>query len=106
MCQAYEAERSLICSIESRATINGFFAAMDGKLRHENPHIDNPFHTYERDAWNHGWECFYNDKYGPEHKKLLPWAIESKFNYDERIIVREYFQRTGKLKAGWRKRIE
>ena len=105
MCQAYAAEASLINYMESRATIAGFFAAMDGKLRHENPHIDSPFEKYQRDAWNHGWGCFMQDVEYPGLKKLLPWSIESKFSYAERIVVREYFERTGKLKKAWIRKV-
>ena len=98
MCQAYAAEAAYINYTESRATIAGFFAAMEGKLRHENPHIDSPFEKYQRDAWNHGWSCFQNNADG---RRILPWTIESQFGYAERIVVREYFERTGKLKKAW-----
>ena len=106
MCEAYDAEWSYIKSMEHRAAIDGFFAAMDGKLRHENPHIDSPFQTYMRDAWNHGWGCFMQDITNPGHKKLLPWPIESQFSYADRVEIREYFERTGKFRKAWRKNVE
>ena len=92
MCQAYEAEYSFIVTYERINTTLGFFAAADGKPITTNP---NPWDKYYKDAWDHGWRCF--------GERLLPWSIESRLKYPERIKSREYLKRTGKISAAIKK---
>lgn len=65
MCQAYEGERASIVMSENQATIAGFVAARKGLPKSANPHA--PIWRYDREAWDHGWNCW--------QIKILPWAL-------------------------------
>ncbi len=94
MCQAYEGERSFICSLEHNATIAGFKAARAGEPKTSNPFNSKPWSGYEREAWNHGWEC-------SQQPRLLPYALELKIrktgDYGRLQEIREHFKNTGEL---------
>lgn len=67
MCQAYEGEHRMVVAMESRATLEGFLNAHDGK-RNINPYTS----YFDKDlakSWDHGRSCFAG--------RLLPWAVES-----------------------------
>lgn len=66
MCQAYEAERSMIVAGEDRAIRKGYQAALDGKPRDLPTEYE---HTlYDKAAWFHGYDCV---KAG-----IKPFAVE------------------------------
>jgi|SRR3989338_8702294 len=92
MCQAYEDERAGIVDSEHRATIKGFAAAKFNKPQSSNP-FTTLYFSYERDAWNQGWECW--------QERLLPYALEKMYHqkgqYKEAQDAREKFKETGEL---------
>ena len=76
MCQAYEGERAGIVASENRATISGFAAAHTNKPKSTNPYNQyNILFGYERDAWDHGWDCYQTTEGG----RILPYALEAVF---------------------------
>ncbi len=89
MCQAYDAEWASITAGENQATIEGFGAARKGLPKSANPYIK--LSKYDREAWDHGWECW---RYG-----ILPWALEKYFAGDRSRIedARGRFGLTKKL---------
>jgi hypothetical protein len=86
MCQAYEAERTAICSSERTAECYGFSAALQGKPKEENPYRRVRIFAYEADAWDHGWECFQMPN------RIFPLGVEHVV--DERSQASSFVERT------------
>ncbi|MDO8504283.1 MAG: hypothetical protein Q7S36_00320 [Candidatus Liptonbacteria bacterium] len=93
MCQAYDGEWASITASENFAVIKGFAAARKGLPKSANPHAK--FGKYDREAWDHGWDCF--------HERILPWALERHYHLQGRIPdaqkARKQFELTGKVPA-------
>lgn len=94
MCQAYEAERKAIITMENRATISGFAAARLGKPIDSNPYLG--WSKNRREAWNQGWRCW--------HECTLPNALLDKYGSiyepEDRVKILkacEQFKTTGEL---------
>lgn len=64
MCQGYDAEYSLICSLERNAIIRGFVAARLGLSQ------DDSKETYKWD-FNYGWSCW--------HERKFPFSIKDEY---------------------------
>jgi len=92
MCQAYENERAGIVASEHYATIKGFAAARQSKSKSDNP-FNTPYFSYEKDAWNHGWNCW--------HERILPAALQKQYwnkgDYAKAQSESFLFEATGKL---------
>jgi hypothetical protein len=70
MCQAYEGEYRLMCSLEDFACEEGFFAALQGQPCFCQGSLC-------KEKFEHGYRCF--------QQGILPWAIERKFRQFESI---------------------
>lgn len=90
MCQAYEAERNFIISMEMFEEKEGFKAAYLGKHVTEHP---SSLFGYSLDAWINGFESF-------KHR-VLPWGIGREFGSDfrSRREAEELFKSTGELNS-------